>query len=497
MEKNFYNDNFEQLLKESADNFRMYPSRRVWRSIYNDLHPSRKWPSLAIWLLFISSAVYIGLSNRNHQPQFNAVTGSLIGAAQREPKAISTFNNSTSKGNDLVKTNRAKKQDILHNFGDKTSPADIDTRTNPLNNMSTDQTLQSAKIIAFYKNILDDKRSSIANENDPAMSENVAKNSFIPDSKNHDLNSTDPDAVNELNKNKTITGSDPAGSKEASTRNKTALERSNINTNDFDKEWIEDFAFHNKPSDSKWKSRVSYQFYATPSIGYRTMTKNTSFTPAVSPSLVVTSNIEQDYNSAVSQAAAVNMELGGDLLYSISKKLNIKIGLQLNYTNYNINAYELKHPTMTNLLLNDLNTGLPVLSPRATTLANSEGLYSRKLNNNTYQISLPIGADIKLAGNDNLKWFAGATIQPTYIAGGNAYFISSDLKNYVTDNSLIRKWNLNGGLETFISYKTKSGIILNAGPQMRYQFLSTYSKEYSYDEKLYNFGLKIGIITRL
>ena len=152
---------------------------------------------------------------------------------------------------------------------------------------------------------------------------------------------------------------------------------------------------------------------------------------------------------------------------------------------------------MTNLLLNDLNTGLPVLSPRATTLANSEGLYSRKLNNNTYQISLPIGADIKLAGNDNLKWFAGATIQPTYIAGGNAYFISSDLKNYVTDNSLIRKWNLNGGLETFISYKTKSGIILNAGPQMRYQFLSTYSKEYSYDEKLYNFGLKIGIITRL
>ena len=151
---------------------------------------------------------------------------------------------------------------------------------------------------------------------------------------------------------------------------------------------------------------------------------------------------------------------------------------------------------MTTITLNDLNTGLPVLSSRPTTLANTEGVYNKKLNNNTYQISLPVGADIKLAGNNNLKWFAGATIQPTYIAGGNAYFVSSDLKNYVTDNSLMRKWNLNAGIETFISYNTKSGITLNAGPQLRYQLLSTYSKEYSYSEKLYNFGLKIGIITR-
>ena len=259
---------------------------------------------------------------------------------------------------------------------------------------------------------------------------------------------------------------------------------------------MENYAFANKPSGSKWRSRVTYELYTTPSIGYRTMKKNTPFNPVISSPLLATTNIEQDYNNAVSQAAAVNMELGGNILYSISKKLNIKIGVQLNYTNYNINVFELKHPTMTILALNDFNSGLPVLSSRSTSLANTEGVYNKKLNNNTYQISLPLGADIKLAGNDNLKWFAGATIQPTYIAGGNAYFISADLKNYVADNSLIRKWNLNAGIETFISYKTKSGITLNAGPQMRYQLLSTYSKEYTYDEKLYNFGLKIGIITR-
>ena len=55
------------------------------------------------------------------------------------------------------------------------------------------------------------------------------------------------------------------------------------------------------------------------------------------------------------------------------------------------------------------------------------------------------------------------------------------------------KWNINAGIETFLSYKLNNGIIINAGPQLRYQLLSTYDKNYSYDEKLYNLGVKMGI----
>jgi hypothetical protein len=188
------------------------------------------------------------------------------------------------------------------------------------------------------------------------------------------------------------------------------------------------------------------------------------------------------------------MELGGNILYSVAKNWNLKAGIQLNYTNYAINAYELKHPTVTTLLLNDMS-GYPTLNARSTTLANISGVSTKKLNNSSYQISIPLGADIKLAGKNNLKWYAGATIQPTFVAGGHSYLISSDLKNYVADNSVTRNWNLNAGVETFISYKTISGIIINAGPQFRYQLLSTYSKQYTYTEKLYNLGLKIGITT--
>src|SRR6476660_6764412 len=65
MENKFYTDDFEQFLKESADDFRMYPSRRVWNSLYNDLHPGRKWPSMTVFLLILSSFLFIGVAHRN------------------------------------------------------------------------------------------------------------------------------------------------------------------------------------------------------------------------------------------------------------------------------------------------------------------------------------------------------------------------------------------------------------------------------------------------
>ena len=34
MERDFYTDEFEQLIKEKADQFRMYPSRELWHSIW-------------------------------------------------------------------------------------------------------------------------------------------------------------------------------------------------------------------------------------------------------------------------------------------------------------------------------------------------------------------------------------------------------------------------------------------------------------------------------
>ena len=63
MERKFYTDNFEKLLKENADQFKMYPSKKVWHGLYNDLHPGKRWPSITMSILFLFSLVIIGHLN--------------------------------------------------------------------------------------------------------------------------------------------------------------------------------------------------------------------------------------------------------------------------------------------------------------------------------------------------------------------------------------------------------------------------------------------------
>src|SRR5674476_968054 len=65
MEREFDMTNFEEALKNQADQFKMIPSKRVWHGIYNDLHPGRRWPSITMSLLLISALIVIGHLNTN------------------------------------------------------------------------------------------------------------------------------------------------------------------------------------------------------------------------------------------------------------------------------------------------------------------------------------------------------------------------------------------------------------------------------------------------
>jgi hypothetical protein len=56
---------------------------------------------------------------------------------------------------------------------------------------------------------------------------------------------------------------------------------------------------------------------------------------------------------------------------------------------------------------------------------------------------------------------------------------------------------VNGALEAFLSYKTRSGLRWQIGPEFRYQMLSTYNSQYSIREHLKGYGLKFGIVKSL
>src|SRR6478672_5090347 len=66
MERKFYPENFEAFLKGHADQFKLTPSKKVWHGIYNDLHPGRRWPSVAMSMVLLFTLVTIGHLNTNN-----------------------------------------------------------------------------------------------------------------------------------------------------------------------------------------------------------------------------------------------------------------------------------------------------------------------------------------------------------------------------------------------------------------------------------------------
>ena len=57
---------------------------------------------------------------------------------------------------------------------------------------------------------------------------------------------------------------------------------------------------------------------------------------------------------------------------------------------------------------------------------------------------------------------------------------------------MLNRWNLNAGFETNLTYKS-GRLTYQIGPQFRTQVYSTNNKKYAVEERLVNYGLKLGI----
>ena len=125
-------------------------------------------------------------------------------------------------------------------------------------------------------------------------------------------------------------------------------------------------------------------------------------------------------------------------------------------------------------------------------IRNFGGTSPEEIKNQYFQLSMPVGIEFKVFGNDKLQFNIASTIQPTYLLNSNTYLITSDFKNYAKKPSLVRKWNMNAGAEAFIAYE-RGGVRWQVGPQFRYQLLSSYRKEYPIKEYLMEYGIKVGI----
>lgn len=545
MEHKFYTDNFERLLKEQSDEFRMYPSKRVWHSIYNDLHPDRKWPSIAVSLILVTALFLIGYWNNNAGP---ATADTAKTATPVAAMAVSSNNNSypssvanspsekinngtlksssqnvavtkegTSGNNNttaslysanhpydaaITNSTAVPKHRVSARSYKKPAPVNTVSGNNTENiqagtgNASTLADNEIAPVTITYNKT--NSTVSVNLQNNGAYNPPTGSNSAIP----QPVEAGDTKTEEELSAvNTTITPlSNPAdvvektailnnGSIKVPAAVKNTLAAKQLSAED--RSWIEHYSFYNKTSRKRWKGRLSSEIFLTPGAGLRKMVSNTDFAPAAAPSVV---NISPALPAtAIAYKPGITFEIGAGLSYSVAKSIRIKAGIQANFTNYSVGVTDINHPVLTSLMLNNVNAGYPYLESRASSLANIPGLNNKRAHNQTSQISIPVGMAVKLSGNSKIDWYVASTIQPTFVFGGKAYLASADQNNFIADASLIRKWNLNAAAETYIQYKM-DGFTLQAGPEFRQQLISTYSQKYTYNEKLYNIGVKIGLV---
>jgi len=113
MQRNFYTDEFEQLVRQKADQYKMYPSDHVWKGVHKALHGRRRWYWAGMAVLLLSAGIFsadylltrqsLNQVAKEMQPSLTAlqlkqpgktanknITGSNIKRSNSSPEQVST-----------------------------------------------------------------------------------------------------------------------------------------------------------------------------------------------------------------------------------------------------------------------------------------------------------------------------------------------------------------------------------------------------------------------
>jgi hypothetical protein len=449
-ERNLYDDEFERLLKEKVDQYKMYPSDKVWNNVNSSLHTKRRRFVAGMTLLIgtfliLAGAQLLSPSQPAHQGSAASKLNETMKSAPAEELQASAPNGFVAIAGNRSKDAHHSAQDI--NSGTPFSGITLVSAEDESvqNEISATQTgkIQSASDL----NIIQSSSAITAEKSGPLV--------FTPALKEPESASVAIPTMNgasaDLTPEKTITHL-------SHTRN----------------------------------DRFSWEIYITPTLNSRYLTGLNAQAMRQSyqnsPIMVVRfANV----NGFVDNTPAMGYNLGGNLVYKIAKNISLKAGLEFSYSRYYIKAYN-ANPSQSSATLN------PYLGYIPDSVMNYNGgggiLNSKNpqhYQNKYYQLSMPLGVEMKVLGNGKLQLHLGATIQPSYLLNTDAYVLSEDYNSYFKDAPVFRRWNLNAGAEAFISYGVGK-IRWELGPQVRYQIFSTYKNSYPFNENLLNYGIRIG-----
>jgi len=362
MERNFNNE-FERFLKENADQYRMYPSAKVWSGIYNTLHTRRKWFGLGIILLLLTGSLVTVLVTRSPKE-----TGLSVNRPVTTEKRLAPHSQIAPAGKHFVENKFPINSSLAATTENRQVISNNIFYGTPGNDLTTDE--------------------NTLHFNEPATnSEPLAID--ITDEL------TDQDFINNARSQKIST-----------------YPRKFTASNPFD--WtIESVLNSFRPPKHK---RFAFQLNFTPTISYRKLSANKAFLRSANQQANAPFSFAAlyDVNSAVTHKPDIGLELGFTEKYSLASNFRVKAGLQFNVNRYDIKAFNYQNEFTTIAL--KTNAGVDSVLTTSSH-RNFSGYKSDWLQNFYFEISAPVGIEIDIAGDDRVQFGVAATIQPTYILG--------------------------------------------------------------------------------
>lgn len=537
--KKVEDNDFEQLLLNSANELRMHPSRGVWKAINRRLHQRKRVYAAAALLLLIGlfTTLYNLPDKVNNPAPAVAQQEQTRAAAQsqaatpapgtqparstteqtrftnsREPVAR-RYSPSTNNINNIARpaitnryTNRQKQfartrittpAGKQENTVAQTSAPVNYTRTETENSATTTvNNTSTAEVVTApsqTNNLLTGSGTEITGK---APVEITTNTNTEPGSSNSSFTGV---AKTNISKN---FNSEELAEKTAATVNLTKKNNlaenmlvpkiltGNLEENGDQKNG------NNKNSDlvtiTPKQRRFTTEFYLTPSISYRKLTDSRDKND---PGAFTQSELDK----AVYHKPSVGFEAGVSWHYRIYDRLRAKIGLQLNYNRFNMKASKVPQAEIATIALYGNNRDRN--NPSNLRASDDRNAVGKWLENKNIQVSVPVGIEAVLANSAKTSLNMGITAQPSYLLSDKNYLLSTDLRNYLlstdlysspSEPSLTRRFNMNIGLEAFFAFN-RAGLRWHVGPQLRYQLFSTYNKIYPIRENLLDYGFKIGI----
>ena len=486
MDRRYNNRDFEHFLKQNADQYRMFPSEKVWEGIHHTLHTRRRWYGIGLALLLLSTATVttIMLNNAGKKQQLvdkgpvtktndiltkQTASNTVIIAPQKP-----AVNNSVIQRPDKLQASLvADQQQLIAPAG-----AELEEQAGKLTlEVIPEINLKSA--VANIQPLSVQKNTEILKKTSPALQ--TKKAMFKP---NPPVASTQPE-------NNTVIVDNIIERKEVKTENENSI---TTERKEYSPYTIESVV--NSYKYKKSRKKLSWQIFITPTISYRKLKENKTFLEAARTTLGTPANYGysfSDINNIVTHKPDIGLQLGFVTGYPVSKRLRITAGLQFNVSKYDIRAYSHTGEVATIALSN--NAGGTNTVSTITNYRNIGGYKADWLHNMYISGSAPVGLELKLSENKKTTVGIAGTIQPTYILGNRAYLLSADFKNYAEVPSLTRKWNLNTGFEIYAGYSTGK-LDWRIGPNVRYQVFSSFIDKYPIREHLFDFGLKLGLMLK-